>query len=155
MLRPLLPLVVSAVFAASAQQYTGPKPPKPDLPYLKHADQLIATEAATAKEEKKKDSSVYTIDGAGSPARTPLASPVFIFQSDRISPESLQLFRLETKGGHREITMSKRGPEPIRMEVTRLNASNLYKMEVYNDLEAGEYSLSPANSNVAFCFAVF
>ena len=42
-----------------------------------HADQLVATEAATAKEDKKKDSSTYTIDGTGSPAKTPLASPIF------------------------------------------------------------------------------
>lgn len=154
--RLILPLIMGAALAASAQTaYTGPKPPKPDLPYLKHADQLVATEALSAKEDKKKDSSVYTIDGAGSPAKTPLASPVFIFQSDKLKPEDLQLFRLETKGGHREITISKKGPEPIRVEVTRLNVPNLFRLEVYNDLEAGQYSLSPNNSNQVFCFEVF
>ena len=156
MLHRVLPLLLGVAFAASAQQpYNGPKPPKSDLPYLKHADQLLATEIATAKEDKKKDSSLYTIDGVNSTAKTPLASPIFIFQSDKINPESLQLYRLENKGGHREITISKRGPEPIRMQVTRLGVPNLYRLEVYNDLESGEYSLSPSGSNTVFCFSVF
>ena len=156
MLYRILPLLMGVAFVTSAQEpYNGPKPPKPDLPYLKHADRLLATEAVTAKEDKKRDSSVYTIEGANSPAKTPLASPIFIFQSDKIQPESLQLYRLESKGGHREITISKRGPEPIRMEVTRLGVPNLYRLEVYNDLESGEYSLSPSGSDTVFCFAVF
>ena len=47
----VLPVFVLA--AAWAQQYDGPRPPKPDIPYLKHASNLIPTETAEAKEEKK------------------------------------------------------------------------------------------------------
>lgn len=150
----ILMLAAAAAAVLCGQNSDVPKPPKPDLPYLKHADNLVPTEAVQAQEQKKKDDTTYVIAGANSSARTPLAMPIFIFQSDKIQPESLQLFKLETKGGHREITMGRHGAEPIRMEVTRLGG-NLYRLEVYNELDPGEYSLSPNNSDVAFCFAVF
>src|SRR4051794_21373794 len=90
----------------SAQKYTGPRPPKPDLPYLKHAENLIPTEAADAKEEQgKKDALTYIIAGANSTARTPLAAPILLMQYEKLNPENLQLFKLESKSGHREITM--------------------------------------------------
>jgi hypothetical protein len=38
--------------------------------------------------------------------------------------------------------------------VTRL-ASDLYRIEVNESLEPGEYSLSPEGSNQVFCFEVF
>jgi len=155
MMRRIVLLLFAALLAASAQKYEGPMPPRKDLPYLKHADNLVPTEAVTAKQEDKKDETIYTIDGANSTARTPLAEPVFLFDSDKIAPEKLQLFRLDSKGGHREIRMSKKkNPEPIRMEVKRLSG-NLFKIEVDESLDPGEYSLSPSDSNQAFCFQVF
>ena len=91
-------------FAATAQKYNGPVPPKPDLPYLKHAETLVATEAAEAKEEKgKKDDITYVIPGASSSARTPLASPIFILQTEKLTAASLSLYKLESKNGRREI----------------------------------------------------
>ena len=39
----------------AAQKYDGPRPPKADLPYLKHGASLLATEVAEAKEENRKD----------------------------------------------------------------------------------------------------
>jgi len=154
MIYRILPLLAAAVLAAHAQESNVATPPKADLPYLKHADNLVPTEAVQAQEQKKKDESTYIIAGAASSAKTPLAMPVFLFAAEKIPPESLQLFRLETKSGHREITMGKKGPQPIRLQVTHLSGK-LYRIEVYNELEAGEYSLSPNNSNVAFCFEVF
>lgn len=149
-------LLLLAWAASSAQQYNGPKPPKPDLPYLKHASNLIPTEAATAKEDKRKNETVYTIDGAASTARTPLAMPIFLMKSDKIAPDRLQLYRLEAKDGHREITFgSKKGQEAIRMEVTKLSSDGIYKIEVDDDLEPGEYSLTPDGSNQVFCFQVY
>jgi hypothetical protein len=144
--------------SALAQKYDGPRPSKPDIPYLKHADTLVATEVAQAKEEKRKDDTLYTIDGANSTAKTPLASPIFLFQSDKIAADKLVLYKLDTKNGRREILFSpkkKQGAQPIRMEVTRLTSDNLYKLEVEDELENGEYSLSPAGSNQAFCFQVY
>ena len=69
----LLTLPICMVLAAD--KYDGPRPPKPDLVYLVHADNLVPTEAAEAKEE----SGVYTMPGATSPARS---------RSGRSSPSS-------------------------------------------------------------------
>ena len=70
-------LLFAVCIAVSAQsKYTGPRPPKPDLPYLKHASNLVPTESGMAREEKKKDDITYIVEGATSTARTPLASPV-------------------------------------------------------------------------------
>lgn len=148
-----LPLsILVAACAAFAQKYDGPKPPKPDLPFIKHATALLPAEAVEAKPQKKKDVTLYTIDGANSPARTPLAAPIFLFDRARIDPASLQLFQLESKNGHRELGEKK--PEPIRIEVTPLGGT-LYRMEPYDGLDPGEYALVASGSNQFFCFAVF
>jgi hypothetical protein len=157
MLRRSLFLFVAAVSAAFAQKYTGPRPPKPDIPYVKHAADLIPTESTEAKEEKgKKDEVVYAIAGLNSPVRTPLASPIFLFQSDKLSPDKLQLFKLESRNGRREIVFgSKKQPQAILMKVMRLDSANLYRIEVDDSLEPGEYSITPQGSNQVFCFQVF
>src|SRR5215467_1263281 len=147
MLRRVLPLVLAAIFIAPAQKYNGPMPPKADLPYLKHASELVPTETVTAKEEKKKDDITYIIEGANSPARTPLSSPILIIQSDKLNPDRMGLYRLEVKNGRREIVFGpKKKPNAIRMEVSHLTG-NLYRIEVSESLEPGEYSLSPEGSN--------
>jgi hypothetical protein len=145
--------------AGAQDAYTGPRPAKPDLPYLMHADNLLETEAGEAREEQRgKNETAYVISGASSSARTPLAEPVFLFESGKISPESLGLFRLDVKNGNREVVISqkKRSARPLRLMVTRL-ADRLYRIEVNEGLglENGEYSLSPNGSNSVFCFAVY
>ena len=151
-LRFLLALVVSTS-AALSQKYDGPKPPKPDLPYLKHADTLLATEAVTAKTEKKKDEIIYIVEGANSLVKTPLAAPILLFETAKINPESLQLFQMESKNGRREVTV-KPGSEPIRIELSKLG-DTLSKIEPYNGLDPGEYVLVVSGSAQVFCFAVF
>jgi hypothetical protein len=153
----LLALLLAAVLAASAQKYSGPRPAQSDLPYLKHADSLIACEALEAKEEKgKKDEITYAIPGPASKARTPLASPILLMQADKVNANALQLYKLESRNGRREITASPKKPmKSIRVEVTKLDSSGLYKIEVVESLEPGEYSLSPEGSNQVFCFQVF
>src|SRR5580698_10620807 len=122
-LLPLLAAVAAALATANAQKYTGPAPPKPDLPYIQHATLLIATEPVEAKEQKSKDDTLYTIDGANSSSKTPLALPIFVIKADKLNPANLQMFRLESKEGHRELTASsKKTAEPIHVQVTRLNA---------------------------------
>jgi len=151
-LRALLASVV-LVCTATAQKYEGPRPPKPDLPYLKHADTLLATEAAEARTDRKKDETRYIIDGANSPAKTPLAAPILLFRSGKINPENLQLFKLESKEGHRELSPQKSG-EPILVEVTKLDGA-LSKIEPNNGLDPGEYGFLLSGTNQLFCFAVF
>lgn len=140
-----------------ADQYSGPRPPKPDLPYLMHADDLVATESGDAKQEDKKGEVTYAIPGANSSARTPLASPAFLLQTDQLQADKIQLFRLQSKGGQREITIRRRNKlvaRPLRMNVTRLG-DNLYKLEVDEILENGEYVLTPADSNQVFSFQIY
>lgn len=137
--------------------YNGPRPPKPDVPYLLHANNLLETEAVEARQEQKKDDITYIIEGAGSPVKTPMAEPVFIIDTSKLNPERLELYRLETKNGRREITLNekkRKGPRPIRTVVTRV-AEHLYRIEASASLENGEYSLSPMDSNTAFCFQVY
>ena len=157
LLRWLILLLLGAV-AGSAQKYSGPRPPKPDVVYLVHADNLVPLEVAEAKQETKKDEVTYTVAGASSPARTPLAEPVFLMQSDKIQADHLELYRMEVKNGRREVSMSKArrrgGPRPLRLSVSKLDG-NLYRVEASEVLENGEYSLSPNDSNSVFCFEVY
>jgi hypothetical protein len=155
MLRRFLWLALAVVLTASAQKYSGPRPPKADLPYLKHAENLVPTEAVEAKEEKKKDDILYIVEGANSSVKTPLASPIFLLQAAKLVPERLQLFKLDSRNGRREILFSpKHPPKAIRVDVTRLSL-DLYQIEVNESLDPGEYSLSPEGSNQVFCFQVF
>lgn len=148
-------LLASLSFGAD---YAGPRPPKADVPYLLHANNLVETEAVEAKEEPgKKDETTYVIAGASSPVKTPMAEPIFLVETDKLNAERLELYRLDVKNGRREITINqkkRKGPRQFRVLVTRL-ADHLYKVEASESLENGEYSLSPSDSNRAFCFQVY
>jgi hypothetical protein len=151
-------MLVTAAAAAVAQKYDGPRPAKPDIPYIKHADSLLATEVTDAMEEHRKDDILYVVAGAASTVKTPLASPILLFQSDKIAPDKLQLFKLETRNGRREILFSHRKKQaamPIRIDVNKLSSDGLYRIEVVSSLDKGEYSLTPEGSNQVFCFQVY
>jgi hypothetical protein len=108
-----------------------------------------------AREEKQKGNTLYVVEGAGSTVRTPLASPIFLFQSEKIVPQELGLYKLEVRNGRREIVFRvTRSPKPIRVDVANVEG-NLYKLEVGDTLPPGEYALSPQGSNQVFCFAVY
>ncbi len=158
MLRRLLAISIvlaSAAISAWTADYSGPRPPKPDMLYLVHADNLVPTEAGDAKEEPK-NANAYTIAGAASTARTPLAEPIFIMQSEKITPESLELYKMDVKSGHRELSLGggRRNPKALHLAVTRL-AQGLYRIEVDEELDNGEYVLSPMGSNRVFCFEIY
>lgn len=151
-------LLLGCLFAGLAADYKGPRPEKPDVPYLLLADRLIELEAGSAAEDKRKDGAAYAVNGASSPARTPLAEPIFIMESKSVSPERLGLFKFDVKNGRREVVISSRrkggSGKAYRMAVTRLG-NNLYRLEASETLENGEYSLSPEGSNQVFCFSVY
>jgi hypothetical protein len=153
-----LTLILLSAALAFGQKYTGPKPPKPDLPYLVHADNLVPTEVSESKPETKHNDVMYTVPGTSSPARTPLAEPIFLMESDKITAQSLELYKVDVKSGHREVTMSQKhtrgGAKALRLSVTRLD-HNLYRIEVDEQIENGEYALSPNGSNTVFCFEVY
>jgi hypothetical protein len=152
--------LLSLLFAVTVfgQKYNGPRPPKPDVVYLVHADNLVPTEVADAKQDSKKNEIQFTVNGTASTARTPLAEPIFIIESDKIQAQSLELYKFEVKNGHREVTMVQKrtrgGPRPLRLTVTRLEGK-LYKIEADEIIENGEYGLSPNGSNTVFCFEVY
>jgi hypothetical protein len=144
---------------AGAEKYTGPRPAKPDVPYLLHGSTLIETETTEAREEKgKKDETSFVINGAGSPVKTPMAEPIFLIEAEKAKPESFELYKLDVKGAQRLVTMpakkSKNAPRPMRLAVTRI-AERLYRIEAAEFLENGQYSLSSSESNTAFCFEVY
>ena len=140
-----------------AQKYNGPLPPKPDVPFLLHADNLVATEVEEAREEGKKDEIIYVIAGAASTVKTPLASPIFLLQADKLQPDKLEVYRLEVRNGRREVFFSRKKRKtarPIRLSVRPLGES-VYRLEVDETLENGEYSITPGGSNQVFCFSVY
>ncbi len=150
----LLYLLMLLVPAIAADKYDGPRPPQPDMAYLVHADNLLPTEALEAKSE----SGTYTVPGASSSARTPLAEPIFLIESDKVIPERLELYRWDVKGGRRELAASKgkrkSGSRPLHLSVNKLDGK-LYRVEASEPLDPGEYSLSPNDSNKFFCFEVY
>ena len=94
-----------------AEKYTGPRPPKADIPYLMHADNLIETEVGKAKSDERKDTVVATLPGASSPVKTPLAEPIFLFKADKLSVDKIAAFRLDVKNGQREVVVNAKKSE--------------------------------------------
>ena len=149
-------LILSPAVMAQPK-YSGPKPPKQDVPYLVQGDALIPMEINTATQQERKDDTLYTIPGEACGARTPLASPVFVMDAAKIDVTKLQLFRVEVKSGHREIVFRKKGKsslQPVTLSVSVVSGT-MYRLEVVPSLENGEYSLSPEGSNQVFCFTVY
>src|SRR5262245_30355789 len=96
-------LAVTLAAALAAQKYDGPRPDKPDYPYLLHASKLIPLDKDDGREDKRKDGTAYVTPGASAKARTPLAEPILLYETRSIPPEKLSLFRMEVKGGNREV----------------------------------------------------
>lgn len=147
-------------FAQAGKKYTGPRPPKADVPYLLHASKLIETEKSAAAESKAKDGTLYTVPGAESPVKTPVPEPIFLFKAEKINPDTLALYRMTPRGSSRTLLMPeqgrrrKDGPRPVFLLVTPLEPG-LFRVEVNEPLEDGEYCLSPDGSNDMFCFSEY
>ncbi len=121
MARWILPLIAFTAATAQAPKYIGPVPPSPDLPFLKHASNLLPAEAVEVKEEKRTDETVYVISGEGSPSKTPLELPVLLLKTEKLDPLKLQMYRLQAVNGHREISETgKKKADPIHVIVTRV-----------------------------------
>jgi hypothetical protein len=162
LLLPLLAagLLLPQAWAQSPRKYDGPRPPKPDVPFLLHAGKLVELEVSTATETQTKNGTLYTVPGATSPARTPVPEPIMLFESGRINPDKLSLFRMESRGGQRTLLLpapgkrKKDSARPIFMLVNPL-APGLFRVEVNEVIEDGEYCLSPEGSNQVFCFTAY
>ena len=162
MFRTLLPqaglLFIFLTAAGPAEKYTGAWPPKPDVPYLVHVDNLIETEAAEAKNEARGNQRTAWVAGVASPVRTPLAEPIFLIDVQKLVPEKIELYRFDGKRERREVSLQlksgKGASRALRLTVTRVEGK-LYRLEANEALENGEYSLSPDGSDQVFCFQVY
>lgn len=156
----LVVLALAPAMAQAPKKYAGPRPPKPDVPYLLHASRLIETEKSAATDSKTKDGTLYTVPGAESPVKTPVPEPIFLFRAEKINPDTLALYRMTPRGGSRTLLVPeqgrrrKDGPRPVFLLVTPLEPG-LFRIEVNEPLEDGEYCLSPDGSNDVFCFSEY
>ena len=150
----LLALALPA--SAQQQKYSGPRPEKADVVYLKHVDKLIETEVSQAKQTEEKNKTIYRVPGASSSVKTPMAEPIFLFKTDRINPDKLTLYKMTVEGGERVLTFpnnrGKDSPKAIYIMVTPVERG-LFKIEVNEFIDDGEYCLSPEGSNAVFCFS--
>lgn len=147
-------LACGAAVSVAAEKYEGPRPPKPDVPFLLHASRLEETEASMSKRESAKNADTFVVANPASPARTPLAEPIFIMQAEKISPDRLELYRFDVKNGRREVTIKKRSGKQLHLTVRRLEG-RLWRIEAAEPLENGEYGITPDGSDVVFCFQVY
>lgn len=155
--RGLLGFAAAASLVDAAEKYTGPVPQKHDVPYLMHADNLIETESVAATQAASKGDTVFAVAGVTSPARTPLAEPIFLFVSERIAPASLGLYQFDVKNGRREIVIPKKKGGNGKVFHTSIKELSqvLYRIEASEYLDNGEYCLSPEGENIAFCFTIY
>lgn len=143
-----------------AQKYNGPRPEKPDTPYLLHAARLVPTDVDEAKEEKRKEGTAYVTAGPSAKAKTPLAEPIFLFETKSIPPEKLALYKLDVKNGAREVFFfespkkRKDSSKAIRLVAQKLE-TGLYRLEPTEPLENGEYALTPEGANTVFSFTIY
>lgn len=151
-------VLTARVRLGAADKYTGPRPPKKDVLYLVHADNLIETEAVTASQTTDKDGQIFAVPGPASPVRTPLAEPIFLLASVEIQPDTLGLYRFDVRNGRREIVITgkkrKSSAKQFHLSVRNLDRG-LSRIEASEPLDLGEYSVSPEGSNTAFCFSVY
>jgi hypothetical protein len=155
----MLTLVMAwSLQAEELNSFGLPNPPEADLPYLIHAGKLVATEHATASEERKNKQTTYFLAGVTSGVRTPLAGPEFLLRSESLDPNKLQLYNLVVRSSRREITFEddkpKKNPQPYIVSAFPGDAG-LFKLRVDASLERGEYCLTPEGSNELFCFTVY
>jgi len=156
----ILAIAIALAASLAAQKYDGPRPDKPDTPYLQHAAKLVPLDQNEAKEEKRKEGTAYVTPGAAAKARTPLAEPIILLETTTHPPERPALYRMEEKGGSREVFFfenpkkRKDSSKVLRLSVTKV-AAGLYKLEPTEPLPNGEYALSPADSNTVFSFTIY
>lgn len=151
--------LITLPFTAMAEMpYRGPKPSKQDIPYLVLGNRLVETEESEATQNEEKNRTTFTVRGASSSARTPLAEPAFLILPGKLRPESLSLYPMRVDKGNRSVTFNakpkKDDPRPIPLLFhPRKDGATMIESNQY--LDPGEYCLSPQGANTVFCFQVY
>jgi hypothetical protein len=156
-MRRVLTGILLALALNAQTKYNGPRPEKKDVPYLIHASTLVQTEIARPVPKEDGGVTTWSIPGESALAKTPLALPALVIDASAISPAKLQLYQFQLKGAHRELTLQKNGAgetQPVPITISNLSGT-LYRIEVVNEVENGEYGLTLPGSNQFFCFSVF
>ncbi len=151
-------LALSLPVLAQSDKYSGPRPEKADVVYLKHVDKLIETEVSEAKQSEEKNKTIFRVPGTSSSVKTPMAEPIFLFKTAKINPDKLTLYRMTVENGQRVLSFpirpGKDSPKAIYIMVTPLERG-LFKIEVNEFIDDGEYCLLPEGSNAVFCFSTY
>ncbi len=158
--RFLLALVIllaqAAVYGQSSLSSAPSEPPKADVPYLIHANNLIETEQSEAVEQSSKKEQTYYVPGATSGVVTPMAGPEFLLKVENLDPDRLKLYRFESRNGRREILIRKKKKIVAKARYTSTTSVSpgVFRIRTDQFLENGEYCLTPSGSDVVFCFTV-
>jgi hypothetical protein len=87
-----------------------------------------------------------------------MSEPIFLFRTERLNPDKLSLYRMTVEGGQRVLSFpnkpGKDSPKAVYMMLTPLDRG-LFKLEVNEFIDDGEYCLSPEGSNAVFCFTTY
>ena len=157
----LLGIVLGHVPRVFAQQKASPpKPPKSDLPYLLEAEKLIPTEAQPVTRSGAKDDAAITVNGATSPARTPLPEPIFLFAPGQINASDFELIQFQVVDGKRQWRKGQPAnsgdePETVLRLTLRPAGEGVFRIEAAAMLNPGQFALVPRGKNTAFCFTVY
>ncbi len=158
--------VLDVTFASTAPPAAQSSVVDPDLPgviFLQDpAGGLAPLERAQGYEVRV--SSLYgtvptwRVPGARSPVRIRSGDPpIFLVRLPRgADPYKYELIAFEVKGGERRTRPNMRTrnrPEPIQIYITRAGESS-YALTLPPNLQPGEYSFSPRDSNDVFCFGI-
>ena len=150
-------LAQAPMYGQSSLSSAPPEPPKADVPYLVHANNLIETEQSQAVKQSSKKEETYYVPGATSGVQTPMAGPEFLLKVENLDPDRLQLYRFESRNGRREILIRKKKKKtvakPYYTSTTRV-APGVFRIRTDQFLENGEYCLTPSGSDAVFCFTV-
>ena len=144
------------IYGQSSLSSTPPEPPKADVPYLIHANNLVETEQSQAVEQSSKKEQTYYVPGATSGVQTPMAGPEFLLKVENLDPDQLQLYRFESRNGRREILIRKKKKIVAKAYYTSTTrvSPDVFRIRTDQFLENGEYCLTPSGSHAVFCFTV-
>ena len=153
----LLTLMLISLAATAQVSQNLPDPELEDVPYLLHGDSLVELEQLEATSEEIKNQLRYSIPGASSTARTPLASPEFLLKPSEINPTDLRLYGFDSDKGNRSLLYRNTKTVMAQPHLIQVSAASngLALIRVKVSLPAGEYGLTPTGKDTVFAFTVF
>jgi hypothetical protein len=154
----------------ASNSVASPVPPpvamQPDavgVPFMRGAPGLIPLEREIGMMVRSNTmygmggASVYRIQGAQSPVRVRRTDKiVFVVRLNyEGDAQRLQLYPLESRMNYRQTQPGRGGGRPMALPLTITKVGDsTYELSPARQLYAGEYSISPIDSNESYCFGV-